>query len=60
MNKNDMMLNQLYVAKQTFRVVVNHLNQALFLQNDDGQLSYCNQLALNIIEQVCPAIFQNE
>ena len=35
-NKNDMILKQLNVAKQTLKVVVNHLNQALFLRNDDG------------------------
>lgn len=41
-NKTDLILNQLQVARLTLRVVMNHLNEAIFLLTDEGMLCYSN------------------
>ena len=45
-----LVLSQLQIAKLSMRVIVNHLNEALFLRTEDGRLSYCNELGTRIIK----------
>ena len=49
MNQNKLILSQLQVAKLSMRVLVNHLNEAIFLKCEDGKLSYCNDLGVKIV-----------
>lgn len=53
-------LGQLQVAKVSMRMLINHLNEALFLRTDDGKLSYCNDLGIRIIRQACSEMFDSE
>lgn len=46
---NDQMkivLSQNHLAKLSLRVIVNNLNEAIFLRSNDGSLSYCNNPAI--------------
>ena len=45
------------VAKVSLRVIMNHLNEALFLRTEDGKLSYCNDLGLKIVKKACRESF---
>ena len=58
-DKNSMIMNQLQVAKLSLRVIMNHLNEALFLRSDDGRLSYCNDLGVKIVKQSCRQAFKS-
>ena len=44
-----MILSQLQIAKLSMRVIVNHLNEAIFLKSEDGRLSFCNDLGIKIV-----------
>ena len=48
-DKIKVILCQLQVTKLSLRVIVNHLNQALFLRTEDGKLSYSNDIGIKII-----------
>ena len=48
------------MAKMSISVVFNHLNEAIFLKSEDGKLSYCNGLAVKILQQTCQNAFENE
>ena len=41
---------KLQVAKISLRVIMNHLNEAVFLRTDEGKLTYCNDHAVKIVE----------
>lgn len=60
MGNNTIALNQLQMAKLSLRVLLNHLNEALFLRADDGRLSYCNNLAAKIIKESSVHCFGSE
>lgn len=55
-----MILNQLQVARLTLRVMMNHLNEAIFLLTDDGRLSYCNNLGIKIVKEACSDNFVSD
>ena len=46
-------------TKLSLRVIVNHLNEALFLRTNDGQLGFCNNLAIKMIKGTCASNFDN-
>ena len=48
------------VTKLSMRVIVNHLNEALFLRTEDGQLGYCNELAAKILYQGSKHLFDSD
>ena len=52
-SKIYLMINQLELAKLSLRVIVNHLNEAIFLRSEDGSLSFSNELGIKIIKQTC-------
>ena len=49
-NKNKMLLTQVQISKLSMKVLINSLDDAIFLKSDDGQLCYCNDLAGRIID----------
>jgi len=52
-------LNQLFVAKNSLKIIVNHFNEGLILRNTDN-IDYCNEMGLRFIYQVSKNIFPNE
>lgn len=58
--KNTLNLNQLQMAKLSLRILLNHLNEALFMRSDDGRLSYCNNLGAKIIKKSSQNCFSSE
>ena len=48
------------MAKLSLRILLNHLNEALFMRADDGRLSYCNNLAAKIVMQSSRHCFDSE
>ena len=59
-NQNKVNLNKIQVAKISLRVIMNHLNEAVFLRTDEGKLSYCNDHAVRIVEKACSHTFENK
>lgn len=59
-NKNKILLTQVQISKLTMRVLINHLDDAIFLKSDQGQLSYCNDQASKIINSTCAHLFLND
>lgn len=51
---------ELQIAKMSLKVIMNHLNSALILRQEDGTIGYCNQLGLKIIEKACQGVFPSE
>jgi len=41
------------------KVIVNHLNEALFLRAEDGKLGYCNELGRKFIHQASKDVSTN-
>lgn len=52
-SKIYLMINQLELARLSLRVIVNHLNEAIFLRSEDGSLCFSNELGIKIIKQTC-------
>lgn len=59
MNQNKLSVTQMQVAKLSMRVIINHLNEALFLKSEDGHLSYANDLGTHIIAKTSDHLFNN-
>ena len=59
-DKIKLILCQLQVAKFSMRAIVNHLNEALIVRTEDGQLSYSNDLGIRIFEKACEDVFRNQ
>lgn len=53
-------ITQLSVAKISLKKVVSHLNVALILRNQDGQISFCNDLGANLVRNVSRDIFKGQ
>lgn len=49
-DQNKLIMSQLQVARLSLRVIMNHLDEALFLRTDDGKLGYSNTLGVKIVE----------
>lgn len=60
MDQNKLIMNQLQVARLSMRVIMNNLNEAIFLRTEDGKLSYCNYLGVKIVQTVCTGLFDND
>lgn len=52
-------MNQLVLAKNSLKIIVNHFNEGLILRNTDN-INYCNEMGLRFIYQVSKNIFPNE
>ena len=48
------------MAKLSMRVIVNNLNQALFVRSEHAKLIYCNNLATDIVQSICSNHFKND
>ena len=59
-DQNKLIMSQLQVARLSLRVIMNHLDEALFLRTDDGKLGYSNSLGVKIVEQSCKEHFESE
>lgn len=53
-------VSELQIAKLSLKVIMNHLNSALIIRQEDGTIGYCNKLGLNIIEKACQGVFPSE
>lgn len=59
MNQNKLILTQMQVAKLSMRVIINQLNEAIFVKSEDGHLCYSNHLGLKILDKTCIDIIEN-
>ena len=48
------------MTKSSLNVIVNHINDAVILRTEDGNISYCNHLGLSYIKSVSDGIFNSE
>lgn len=52
-------MNQLFVAKNSLKIIVNHFNEGLILRNKDN-IDYCNEMGLRFIYQVSKNILGDD
>lgn len=45
-------VSQLQLTKESLNIIVNHLNQAIFLKNERGSIIYSNDLGLKLIKSI--------
>lgn len=53
-------VGQLTVAKESLKVIVNQLNEAIILKTEDGNIGYCNKLGISIIRPIARNYFRSE
>lgn len=52
-------MNQLFVAKNSLKIIVNHFNEGLILRNKDN-IDYCNEMGLRFIYHVSKNILGDD
>ena len=50
-------MSQLSVAKESYKVIVNQLNEAIILRMEDGNLGYCNRQGIRLIKPLTKGLF---
>lgn len=53
-------MTQLTLAKESLKVIVNELNEAIILRTENGNFGLCNKLGLEILHPLVNKTFPND
>lgn len=59
-SKLHMSMSQAAIAKESLKVIVNRLNEAIFIKTSNGTIGYCNDTGIKIIRSISQGIFNND
>lgn len=43
-------MSKFSIAKESLKVIINQLNEAIILKNADGTLGYCNEIGIQLLK----------
>ena len=59
-SKLHMSISQAAIAKESLKVIVNRLNEAIIIKTSNGTIGYSNDIGINIIKSISHGIFNND